>query len=51
MKNPLDYNKAMFCAQGFAMVLYVTISVSFSSLISRFRRDVSDLPSLSLSLS
>ena len=27
MKNPLDYNKAMFCAQGFAMVLYVTISV------------------------
>ncbi|KAL7411377.1 transmembrane amino acid transporter protein-domain-containing protein [Mrakia frigida] len=26
MKNPLDYNKAMFCAQGFAIILYVTIS-------------------------
>lgn len=26
MKNPLDYNKAMLAAQGFAMCLYITVS-------------------------
>jgi hypothetical protein len=27
MKNPLDYNKAMFCCQGFSIALYNSVSI------------------------